>query len=193
MNKLEGMYELKRNHLPTVDWKLFQEKTVLSETCAWTIRTAVFKGQDLYLPKLFGKSGQEAMIFGRRCLQEMKDKGIVFYYPYLEAKKSGVLQFDVSSIQLECVEGDLGRLLNGSTPDAAYYWERKFLKEYGKEMLSAKEQDELLEWVFYCRRRYREIMKLGEKMQLEFSYVRDGNKENQQNRLIFFEMRTLKS
>lgn len=191
MNKLEGMYELKRNHLPTIDWKLFQEETVLSNTCSWTIRTAVFRGQDLHLPKLFGKNGQEATTFGRRCLREMKDKGIVFYYPYMEAEKSGVLQFDVNSIQLECVRGDLGRLLNGSTPDAAYYWEGETLRENGKKILSDREREELLEWVLYCRQRYRHIMDLGEKMQLEFSYARYKGEECQQSRLVFFEMRTI--
>lgn len=191
MNKLEGMYELKKSYLPAVDWNLFQEATVLSDACSWTIRTAVFKGHDLHLPKLFGKNGQEAMAFGNKCLHEMKDKGIVFYYPYLTAEKSGVLQFDIHSIQLECVDGDLSRLLDGSSPDASYYWEGTDLKEHGKKILSVKEKSELLEWVFYCRQRYRYIMSLEEKMQLEFSYVRDKDSEHQPSRLVFFEMRTI--
>lgn len=191
MNKLEGMYELKRSRLPAVDWNLFHEATVLSDSCFWTIRTAVFKGQDLHLLKLFGKKGREATAFGVKCLHKMKDKGIVFYYPYLTAEKSGVLQFDVNSIQLECVAGDLGRLLGGSSTDASYYWKGADLKEHGNKILSGKEKTELLEWVFYCRRRYRYIMALEEKMQLEFSYVRDKDPEHQPSRLVFSEMRTI--
>ncbi len=195
MNKLDGMYELRKANLPSVDWKEFRRGTILPDDYLWTIRTAVYKGQDIHLPRLFGKPAGVSMRFAEQCLEQMKGKGIIICYPYLQPEKSGVLQFDLRNVYLEGISGDVKKILDGDNPEVFYQWREAEFRTQGKSRLfSEQELMELYRYSQQCKRRYREILSDGSMMQLEFSYAyrvdRDHNK-CEDTKLYFFEMRTI--
>ena len=195
MNKLEGLYELKNLKIPSIDWQIYNHDTILDNNRLWTIRSAIYKGLDLNLPRLFGKDAHTSKLFADKLLNQIKDKGIVIYYPYLIAEKSGILQFKKDRTIVEVVEGDLGNLLNGSKVDVTYIWNAEAKEITGdKDFLSSSDQFCLLSYVDYLKRRYSEYMLLGYEIQLEFSFAFDcsSNGDKVGNRkLVFFEIRTL--
>ena len=193
MNKLAGMYELRKLNIPSVDWKLFQEDTVLSENRLWTIRTAVFQGADLHLPRLFGQNARDSMEFARKCLNEMNGRGIVIYYPYLHAVKSGVIQFGLSNTCLEVVSGDIKNLLDGGDPEASYYRKNTgWISERNADLYNREELEELFRYAEYCRRYFRNVLLESREIQMEFSYAYDVDTDHRkagETRLVFFEVR----
>lgn len=195
MNKLEGLYELKNLKIPSIDWQIYNHDTILDNNRLWTIRSAVYKGLDLNLPRLFGKDAHTSKLFADKLLNQIKDKGIVIYYPYLIAEKSGILQFKKDRTIVEVVEGDLGNLLNGSKVDVTYIWNAEAKEITGdKDFLSFNDQISLLSYVDYLKRRYSEYMILGYEIQLEFSFAFDSTSNGDKvgnRKLIFFEIRTL--
>ena len=47
MNKLMGFLELKEMSLPSIPWKQYTGNEKLDEKYLWTIRSAVYRGEDL--------------------------------------------------------------------------------------------------------------------------------------------------
>ena len=176
MNKLDGLYELKKINLPSIDWNTYSHDTLLDNNYLWTIRTAIYKGLDLNLPRSFGKDSLASKEFADRLLDQIGDNGIVIYYPYLIAEKSGILQFNKNRIIIEAVEGDLSNLLSGSSVDVTYIWndENKIVKG-NENFLDINDQNLLLSNAVYLKRKYSEYMMLGEEMQLEFSFAYDSS------------------
>lgn len=195
MNKLEGLYELKSLQIPSVDWKLYTSDTVLDDRFLWTIRTAVFKGSDFCLPHSFGKDSKTSKEFADRTLRELGEKGIVIYYPYLIAEKSGILQFSKDRLIIEGVYGDLGELLSGKKADVTYIWTSGSCQSVGdKDFFNANDQELLLSNGDYLRRKYSLQLLLGEEIQLEFSFSYDSSVDGKRvgdRKLVFFEVRTL--
>ena len=62
MNKLDGFYQLKTLTLPTVDWVEYKGQS-LDRDILWTVRSAVFSGDDFNLPRAVGVSADEAERF----------------------------------------------------------------------------------------------------------------------------------
>lgn len=195
MNKLEGLYELQKLNIPSVNWKVFTDSTKLDEQHLWTIRTAVYEGKDLDLPKLFGADAQTAEKFARRISKKIGNNGIVIYYPYLIAQKSGNLQISGNSIVIEAIKGDLTPLLRGNAVDVTYIYSKTGRKIVGDEdFLSEKEINSLLFYSEYLTQLYRYVLAEESCLQLEFSFASEcdlkqtviGNPE-----LIFFEIRTV--
>ena len=195
MNKLEGLYELKALNIPTVEWKQYQYGTKLDNNYLWTIRTAVYNGPDLNLPRLFGQDSYTSQKFADQLLEKIGDNGIVIYYPYLLAKKSGNLQFSKSRIIIEAVKGDLSSLLNGLNAEVTYIWEGNERKAIGDEhFLDYNEQDNVLSYVEYLRKKYSKLLLMGNEMQLEFSFAYNCSKAGEkigEAKLVFFEIRTV--
>lgn len=195
MNKLEGLYELKKMNIPTIDWKCYNYGTKLDDRYLWTIRTAVYAGYDLSLPRLFGKDAATSQKFADKVLKEIGDRGIVIYYPYLIAEKSGNLQFSKSRTVIEAVEGDLSNLLDGRRVDVTYIWDDNKCQVIGNGLfLDYKEQEEILSYVAYLRRKYSNLMIMGNEMQLEFSFAYNCSKRGErvgERKLVFFEVRTI--
>lgn len=79
MNKLMGFLELQNMNLPSVPWKEYKGNEELQEDLLWTVRSAVFRGNDLNLPRLVGADAIEAKEFADGLLQQMKDKGMVLF------------------------------------------------------------------------------------------------------------------
>ncbi|HEY8349001.1 MAG TPA: hypothetical protein VIM13_04140 [Clostridia bacterium] len=111
MNKYMGFYELKALNIPSVPWELFTNDTVLDEGVLWTVRVATAAGNDLNLPRAVGVDHAEARMKGREFLREYGEKGIVVYYPYFIAEKSGVLDINSQRTVIEAVDRDLWNLV----------------------------------------------------------------------------------
>lgn len=195
MNKLEGLFELRRLSIPTIDWKCFETGTQLDDKYLWTVRTATYSGNDLSLPRMFGENAEKSQRFANEMLVKVRNRGIVIYYPYLLAEKSGNLQIGSSRIIIEAVKGDLSNLLAGSRVDVTYIWERNVRRTCGnKNFLRKMEQEKILSYVDYLRRKYSQFLLQGLELQLEFSFAynctRQGEKEGKR-KLVFFEIRTV--
>lgn len=195
MNKLEGLYELQKLNIPCINWKVFTDSTKLDEQHLWTIRTAVYEGNDLDLPKLFGADAQTAETFARKINREIGNNGIVIYYPYLIARKSGNLQISDRSIIIEAIKGDLEPLLRGNSVDVTYIYSKTGRKIVGDEsFLSKKEINSLLFYARYLMQLYRHVLAEASCLQLEFSFASECDltqKAIGTPELIFFEIRTV--
>ena len=195
MNKLEGLYELRKLNIPSINWKVFTDNTKLDEQHLWTIRTAVYEGNDLDLPKLFCVDAQTAEKFARRMNKEMGNNGIVIYYPYLIAQKSGNLQISCNSIIIEAIKGDLEPLLRGNSVDVTYIYSKTGREIVGEEaFLSKKEINSLLFYAGYLTQLYRYVLAEKSCLQLEFSFASDCDLKQKAiglPELIFFEIRTV--
>ena len=69
MNKLMGFLELKDMRLPSIQWKQYTGNEVLSNNFLWTIRSAVYFGNDLNLPRCVCKNAEEAKKFADDLLK----------------------------------------------------------------------------------------------------------------------------
>ena len=117
MNKYMGFYELKALNIPSVQWKLFADDTVLDDRLLWTVRVATAAGDDMNLPRAVGVVSEEARMKGREFLLEYGKKGIVIYYPYFIAEKSGVLDINSRRLVIEAVDRDLWNLVTHGRKD----------------------------------------------------------------------------
>lgn len=195
MNKLMGFLELKESDLPTIPWKLFDEKAKLDEKYLWTVRTAIKKGDDLNLPRVVGKKAQKAYEEALKIYNVYKEKGIVIYYPYFIADKSGTLEINTKHIVIEAVDKDLWNLVTHNKKDISI-----LVKEGNKEINGNKDflnETEIIELLNYATRvktMFRDFMAQGKSILLEWSYAynTDVSKNKIGNRyLVFYEIRSL--
>lgn len=91
MNKLMGFLELKEMSLPSIPWKQYTGNEKLDEKYLWTIRSAVYRGEDLNLPRLVGEDAENATKFAENLLYKLGNNGMVIFYPYFIANKSKIL------------------------------------------------------------------------------------------------------
>lgn len=199
MNKYMGFYELKSLNIPTVRWERFTSDTRLDGGRLWTVRTAVEKSADLHLPRLIGAGAGEAEKKGREMLETYSDGGLVVYYPYFIAEKSGVLEINNSRTVIEAVDRDLWNLVTfgiknvtmvyPNAPDdsgAVFHGDRSFL--------SGGEVEELRKYSGVIRGEYRDEMNEGKSILAEWSYAYDtdiSRKPLGDRYLVFFELRSL--
>ena len=140
MNKYMGFYELNSLSLPTVPWQLFTPTTILDKGLLWTVRVAVESGNDHNLPRAVGVSAGEAELKGNEFLKEYGSNGIVIYYPYFIAEKSGVLDINSHRTVIEAVDKDLWNLVTFGRKNLTvilpkdqpeeYFGEADFLDKY---------------------------------------------------------------
>ena len=114
MNKLMGFLELKEMKLPSVPWKQYTGEEEFEDRYLWTVRSAVYRGDDLNLPRSVGESSEVSKKFANQLLKEMNNNGIVIYYPYFIANKSGTLEVRSDKIIIEAVKDDLWNLVTYS-------------------------------------------------------------------------------
>lgn len=135
MNKLMGFYELKELLLPSIKWNEYTPSVVLNENSLWTIRSAVNRGDDLNLPRLVGKSAQEAKVFADDLYRQLAGKGMVIYYPYFIAHKSGTLNVFYDKTVIEAVDSDLWNMVTNQELDTSLVFSNEFILQnyYGKK------------------------------------------------------------
>lgn len=76
MNKLMGFYELKNMQLPSIPWAEYTGNEPFSEQLLWTVRSAVFHGDDLNLPRIVGVTAKEGTYGNGRGYQGSRCTGI---------------------------------------------------------------------------------------------------------------------
>lgn len=195
MNKLMGFYELLDSGLPTVSWKEFNEGSYLDDKYLWTVRTATIKGKDINLPRIIGKSSKEAYNGALELYKAYKDKGIVIYYPYFIAEKSGTLKVNSNEIAIEAVYKDLWNLVTYNNKDVTIIKKEDSSIIYGNECFFSKEEiNELSHYADKVKIVFRDYMVQGKTLLLEWSYAFSANTNLQPigNRyLVFYEIREI--
>lgn len=198
MNKLMGFYELRELSIPTIPWKEYKPGTGLSDEYLWTIRSAVNYGNDLNLPRLVGKSAREANIFADDLYRKLNGKGIVIYYPYFIAHKSGTLNVYYDKTVIEAVKDDLWNLVTDQNLDVSLVIDKQdnIISSYGDtKLLSGEELNKLIMYSKKIFGIYRNEILEGNTVLLEWSFASSCNKEMQpvgESYLVFYEVRTTK-
>jgi hypothetical protein len=198
MNKLMGFFELNDIALPTIPWREYRPNVELSDAYLWTIRSAVIYGNDLNLPRLVGKDSSEAKKFADELYNRIKDNGMVIYYPYFIAKKSGTLNVYNNKVVVEAVKDDLWNLVTNQNVNVSLVFDKdeKIISLNGDDSFLTKEEiSELLKYAKQIRGIYRNDLLEGNTILLEWSYAFscDKNKLPTGNPyLVFYEVRTTK-
>lgn len=192
-----GFYELKESSLPTIPWQLYTPSVQLDNTKLWTIRSAVNRGDDLNLPRLVGKNAIEAKQFADNLYEKLRDKGIVIYYPYFIAHKSGTLNVFYDKTIVEAVKKDLWNLVTLQDVDVSIKFdsEMNITDIHGNvNFFEVKEINELLSNVKKIRHMFREDLLEGKSILLEWSYASNCNTNNEvvdEQYLVFYEARSI--
>lgn len=112
--QVNGFFELQDMSLPAIPWKEYTGKENLQDNLLWTVRSAVFRGDDLNLPRLVGVNSKDAREFANRLLDKLHGRGMVVFYPYFVANKSGTLEVRSDKIIIEAVKADLWNMVTFS-------------------------------------------------------------------------------
>lgn len=195
MNKLMGFYELTSMNIPSVPWKEYTGDEKFSEECLWTVRSAVYRGDDLNLPRLVGATADEAKVFAEKLRLRMQNKGMVIFYPYFVANKSGTLNVFSNRIIIEAVKKDLWNLVTYSDREVTIELYDNNAKISGNgEFLSEDELKKILANVAAVKRSFRDDLLEGKSVLLEWSLAQKSNllKEPMgEEFLVFYEARTV--
>lgn len=196
MNKLMGFLELKEMSLPSIPWKRYTGEEEFDNGNLWTIRSAVYRGKDLNLPRLVGESAEKSKSFAQDLLKKMGEKGIVIYYPYFTAKKSGTLEIRNDRIIIEAVKEDLWNLVTFSDREVTIiiYDTGEFSFWGNDSFLQKSEIEQLRKHVPEIKKIFRDDLLEGKSALLEWSYAADCNIEKEavgDDYLVFYEARTV--
>lgn len=191
-----GFLELKEMKLPSIPWKRYTGDEELDVNYLWTIRSAVYRGDDLNLPRSVGKTAEESKKFADQLLKKMNDKGIVIYYPYFIARKSGTLEVRNDRVIIEAVKEDLWNLVTFSDREVTViYHDEQNIQYIGNEnFLQKKEEEQLLKHVPEIRKLFRDDLLEGKSALLEWSYALSCNNKKEpvnDEYLVFYEARTV--
>ena len=195
MNKLLGFFELKDSILPTIPWKEFDRDVNLDENILWTVRMAVHRGDDLNLPRCVGVSSGEAYDFALSTSKKYGENGMVIYYPYFVAEKSGTLNVFSDKIVIEAVKDDLWNLVTYSKCDFTLIMSEK-RKEYigDSDFLTGEEITEITSYVREIKRMFRDDLLEGKSILLEWSFAYNCSRQKVkvgERYLVFYEARTV--
>ena len=193
MNKLEGFYFFKEVLIPTVEWQEYKGQK-LNENFLWTVRTAVFSGDDFNLPRLVGVTANEAQAFADSLKQNLNGEGIVIVYPFFIAKVSGTLVVDSEKITLECVLGDLWNLVTYGKPNYSAIFKGENVQTYGDCPINNAEISQLLVYAEKLKRAFREQLAEGKSVYAEWSFAFKTDKTKQpigEKFTVFYELKTV--
>lgn len=195
MNKLLGFYELKNSSLPTIPWREFQEDVELDKDILWTIRTAVTSGSDINLPRAVGYDAVSAKAFATDLKKKLRDDGLVIYYPYFIAEKSGNINIFQDKVVIEAVKDDLWNLVTYSDCEVTVVIKGEEIDYIGnKNFISESELNELLRNANKAKAMFRDSLLEGKSALLEWSYAYQCNYNKEKigdKYLVFYEARTV--
>lgn len=195
LNKLMGFYELKDMDIPTVSWKRYDRDVKLDNSMLWTIRAAVKSGDDFNLPRAVGVTAKEAVEKGNALLDKYEGIGMVIYYPYFIAEKSGVIDIKSSRTVIEAVDKDLWNLVTYGHKNVTVILENTSEKYVGdKYFLSQEELGLLCKYIRRIKSCYRGIMSEGKSIIAEWSFAYNtdiSHKPVGEKYLVFYELRTI--
>lgn len=195
LNKLMGFFELKELNIPTVPWQKYTPETMLDESMLWTLRVAVNSGNDLNLPRLVGVTAAEAREKGNILLEKYKDIGLVIYYPYFIADKSGVIDISSSQTVIEAVDKDLWNLVTYGHKNVTVFIKGQSPEYIGnRAFMGQDELDALLRFSGIIRSSYREIISTGKSIIAEWSFAYNTDVDHKplgEKYLVFYELRSI--
>lgn len=195
MNKLLGFYELRDSILPTIPWEIYRKGTFLDSNILWTVRTAVHSGDDLNLPRCVGATAKEASEFADSTVQRYGENGMIVYYPYFLAEKSGTLNVFSNKIVIEAVKEDLWNLVTYSQKDVTVIISEGRNEYIGnRDFLEDEELNEIISYVKEVKRLFRDDLTEGRSVLLEWSYAYKCDIEKNRRGdcyLVFYEARTV--
>lgn len=196
MNKLMGFLELKEMKLPSVPWKQYTGEEKFEDKYLWTVRSAVYRGNDLNLPRSVGESSKISKKFADQLLKEMNDNGIVIYYPYFIANKSGTLEVRRDKVIIEAVKKDLWNLVTYSDREVTIITDTEDNKSIigNADFMSDKELNNLNKHIPEIRKLFRNDLLQGKSALLEWSFAQSCNSNKEpigEEYLVFYEARTV--
>ena len=196
MNKLMGFLELKEMKLPSVPWKQYTGKENFEDRYLWTVRSAVYRGNDLNLPRSIGESSKVSKKFADQLLKEMNNNGIVIYYPYFIANKSGTLEVRSDKVIIEAVKDDLWNLVTYSEREVTIITDIDGNKSIigNANFISNEELDSLSKHIPEIRKLFRNDLLQGKATLLEWSFAQSCNASKEpigEKYLVFYEARTV--
>lgn len=195
MNKLLGFYELKAMNLPSIPWEEYTGYEHMDNTLLWTVRSAVYTGNDLNLPRVVGVTSEEATKFALSLLRRIEKKGMVLFYPYFVAIKSGTINVFSDKIVIEAVKNDLWNLVTYSDREVTLIISDRHIQYDGnKDFLSVNELSQLLKYIPEIKKNFRDELQSGVSIMLEWSFAFncDVNKVKKGSEyLVFYEVRTV--
>ena len=196
MNKLMGFLELKEMKLPSVPWKQYTGKENFEDGYLWTVRSAVYRGNDLNLPRSIGESSKVSKKFADQLLKEMNNNGIVIYYPYFIANKSGTLEVRSDKVIIEAVKDDLWNLVTYSEREVTIITDIDGNKSIigNANFISNEELDSLSKHIPEIRKLFRNDLLQGKAALLEWSFAQSCNASKEpigEKYLVFYEARTV--
>lgn len=195
MNKLMGFFELQKSDIPTIPWKEFRNDTKLDDSILWTIRTAVLAGNDLNLPRSVGENAKTSSMFAIETMRKLGDNGMVIYYPYFVAKKSGTLNIYNDRIVIEAVNDDLWNLVTYSDREVTIRITGDVIVYNGNDnFISQCELNEIMSHVPKIKAMFRDYLIEGKSVLLEWSYAFNCDKDKNligDQYLVFYEARTV--
>lgn len=190
-----GFYELKHLNIPTVTWNKFTADTILDPALLWTIRVAVTNGDDLNLPRAVGVPALKAQEKGREFLEKYGSSGLVVYYPYFIAEKSGVMEISKEKTVIEAVEKDLWNLVTYEKKNVTLMIKEKTVSCSGeRDFLSQHEISELLRYADVITGSFRDPLNEGKAVLTEWSFAYQSDVNSQpigEKYLVFYELRTI--
>lgn len=191
-----GFLELKEMKLPSVPWKQYTGKENFEDRYLWTVRSAVYRGNDLNLPRSIGESSKVSKKFADQLLKEMNNNGIVIYYPYFIANKSGTLEVRSDKVIIEAVKDDLWNLVTYSEREVTIITDIDGNKSIigNANFISNEELDSLSKHIPEIRKLFRNDLLQGKAALLEWSFAQSCNASKEptgEKYLVFYEARTV--
>lgn len=188
--------ELKEMKLPSVPWKQYTGKENFEDRYLWTVRSAVYRGNDLNLPRSIGESSKVSKKFADQLLKEMNNNGIVIYYPYFIANKSGTLEVRSDKVIIEAVKDDLWNLVTYSEREVTIITDIDGNKSIigNANFISNEELDSLSKHIPEIRKLFRNDLLQGKAALLEWSFAQSCNASKEpigEKYLVFYEARTV--
>ena len=189
-----GFLELKEMKLPSVPWKQYTGKENFEDRYLWTVRSAVYRGNDLNLPRSIGESSKVSKKFADQLLKEMNNNGIVIYYPYFIANKSGTLEVRSDKVIIEAVKDELWNLVTYSEREVTIITDIDGNKSIigNANFISNEELDSLSKHIPEIRKLFRNDLLQGKAALLEWSFAQSCNASKEpigEKYLVFYEAR----
>jgi hypothetical protein len=195
MNKLMGFYELESMNIPSVAWQKYTGEQILDKNLLWTVRSAVYRGDDMNLPRIVGVDADKATSFAKSKLIDMEENGIIIFYPYFIAEKSGTLNVYLDRIIIEAVKDDLWNLVTYSDREVTIIMTNDETEYKGNaNFITDLEKKQILRYIPEIKRTFRDELYSGKSSMLEwsFAYNCDINMQKTGERyLVFYEARTV--
>ena len=148
------------------------------------------------MPRLVGRTAKESQKFANELLKKMDSKGIVIYYPYFIANKSGTLEVRNDCIIIEAVKEDLWNLVTYSDREVTVIYRNENDVQYigDADFLRKSEEQQLIKHVPEIRKLFRDDLLQGKSALLEWSYALSCNNKKEpvnDEYLVFYEARTI--